>query len=62
MARLRDEPGLVTSLSRGALARAQELTWDRKVELFATAYEAVVTEARAAAASATASTPARTGA
>lgn len=40
--RFLDEPELLSTLSAGALRRAQELSWDRKAQTFAQAYEDVV--------------------
>lgn len=40
--RLFNEPGLLDSLSIGALARSRELDWDSKVETFATAYDQIL--------------------
>jgi glycosyltransferase involved in cell wall biosynthesis len=36
--RLRDEPGLITKLSEGALKRAQQLTWENKAKEIAQSY------------------------
>jgi glycosyltransferase involved in cell wall biosynthesis len=40
--RLRDEPGLLSKLSKGALKRASELTWDSKAEEIARTYHGIV--------------------
>lgn len=42
--RLCNEPGLLTKLSEGALARARELSWDNKVKHVADAYRAILSE------------------
>jgi glycosyltransferase involved in cell wall biosynthesis len=40
--RLATEPGLLESLSAGAMARARELSWDAKIEKFTDAYRQVI--------------------
>ena len=40
--RFLDEPGLLEGLSEGALRRAGELTWDKKVDRMSAVYESIV--------------------
>jgi len=40
--RIASEPGLLERLSKGALARAQALSWDRKIDTMIAAYESVL--------------------
>lgn len=42
IARLLEDPGLVAILSRGALARAAELTWESKIQRMDAAYQAIL--------------------
>ncbi len=42
--RLMDSPELVSQLSAGALARSEELTWDRKAEQIARVYDEVTAD------------------
>jgi glycosyltransferase involved in cell wall biosynthesis len=42
--KLARDPALIEELSRGALARARELTWDHLADRVATAYEQVLSE------------------
>jgi len=40
--RVASEPGLLESLSEGALSRARDLSWDTKIEKFSDTYRQVI--------------------
>ncbi|MBA2706224.1 MAG: glycosyltransferase family 4 protein [Gemmatimonadaceae bacterium] len=48
MLKLAGTPGLVESLSRGALARSGELTWDRHAAVISSGYDRILSEGAAA--------------
>ncbi len=52
-----DDPALVERLSKGALRRAEELSWDRKVDEIASVYDAVLNGSSSGASSGAANRP-----